>query len=130
MLTLLDRNVAEPDQPLVLITWGLTTILTGEVASSIPQGVSATLLFRADGQVDIEDGCNSGGADLHGYRRSHPFQPAGHDRQGVSGQGAGQVEQAFSAVLSAGSVSYSIDGNSLTLQAGENGLGFSAAVDI
>ena len=61
VVTLLDREVAEPDQPLVGITWGLTTIIDGQTASSVPEGVSATILFTADGKVQFDSGCNSGG---------------------------------------------------------------------
>ncbi len=49
-IALLDRQVAEPDLDLVGPTWTLTSIITGEVASSVPQGVTATLKFAADGQ--------------------------------------------------------------------------------
>ena len=44
---------AEPDQPLTGITWGLTSILDNDTASSVPNGVMATLLFKDDGTVQI-----------------------------------------------------------------------------
>ena len=60
-MTLLDKEVAEPDQPLVGPTWTLSSIISGDAVSSVPQGVTATIKFNEDGTVEIHPGCNSAG---------------------------------------------------------------------
>jgi heat shock protein HslJ len=128
-ITFVDRSVAEPDQPLTGITWGLTSILTGETASSVPNGATATLLFKDDGTVQIYDGCNAGGGQ---------YTVEGdtlHLSQVVSTQMAcGGVKDATAAairqVLNAEEIDFSIDHSTLTLQAGDNGLQYDAAVDV
>src|SRR5215210_7567338 len=47
-ITLLDRETAEPDQPLAGPTWLLTSIISGDAVSSVPAGVVATLTFGED----------------------------------------------------------------------------------
>lgn len=60
-MTLVDREVADPDRPLVGTTWTIDTVLTGDAASTVPQGITPTLVF--DGaQVLVDTGCNSGAA--------------------------------------------------------------------
>lgn len=60
-LTLLDREVATPDQPLEGTRWVLDGILSGDAVSSVPAGVTASIRI-VDGRVDVEAGCNTGGA--------------------------------------------------------------------
>lgn len=125
----LDREVAEPDQPLTGVTWNLTTIITGDSASSVPAAVSAFILLNADGTVSLQDGCNSGGGDYSVDGDQIRFGVIVMTRLACLGD-AGEVEQEFLAVLNADSVTYAIDANTLTLQAGEHGLQFSATVDL
>ena len=60
-ISFLDRETAEPDQPLAGITWTLTTVIDGDAASSVPVGMDTTLLFDPNGTFTFSDGCNSGG---------------------------------------------------------------------
>ena len=60
VITLLDREVADPDLPLVGPVWTVTAIITGDAVSSVPEGVIATLVFTDDGLVMVNTGCNSG----------------------------------------------------------------------
>jgi len=128
-MDMLDREVAEPDQPLVGITWGLVSIITGDAVSSVPVGVVSTILFKPDGTVDIQPGCNSGGGSYVVDGDTITFSELVTTDMACPGARM-DVEAAVLAVLNAGTVTYSIDSNSLTLMAGENGLQFSAAVDI
>jgi heat shock protein HslJ len=129
VMTLLDREIAEPDQPLAGITWGLSSIITGDAVSSVPGGVVATLLFNADGTVAVHSGCNSGGGTYTVDGNRIDFGEIVMTDMACAG-GAGQVEQAVVAVLGADNITFEIDGASLTLMAGANGLQYSAAMDL
>jgi heat shock protein HslJ len=65
-LTLVDLETVEPTPPLVGTTWTLDTLITGDVASSIPQGLTKpiTLVFGADGRYTIVTGCNGLGGEF------------------------------------------------------------------
>jgi heat shock protein HslJ len=125
----LDREVAEPDQPLTMITWGLTTMLDGDTASSVPQGVTATLLFMDDGTVEIGFGCNSGGGQYAVNGDELTFSQIVSTKMACQGDN-GAVESAVTSVLNAESITWSIDHSTLTLQTPDgHGLQYAAAVD-
>jgi heat shock protein HslJ len=127
VITLLDREEAEPDQPLVGPTWLLTSIITGgDAVSSIPDSVAATLFFNADGTVDVHFGCNSGGGKYTVDGDSITFSDLIQTEMACQGAGA-QVEAAMGAVLTSGALTFTIDAGSLTLTAANtNGLQFIA----
>ena len=127
VVTLLDREVAEPDQPLVGPTWSLTTIINGEVASSVPVGVTAAFTFANDGTLSFDDGCNSGGGKYVVDGDEITFSEVVQTDMACAGA-AGQVEQAVLAVMNFdGSVAYAIDAGSLSFTSGTAGLQFSAS---
>ena len=128
-LSLLDREVAEPDQPLRNITWGLSTIVTGEVASSVPVGITATLLFDDHGGIQFNDGCNSGGGKYVVEGNTIKFSELVSTDMACGGDAA-TVASAVLKVLNAKAVTFAIDNTTLTLQAGDDGLMYSAAVDV
>ena len=59
-LTLVDREVADPDRPLLGTRWVVEGLVSAGAVSSVPVGVTAALTF-SDGRVDVEAGCNEGG---------------------------------------------------------------------
>ena len=129
-ITLLDTEVAEPDQPLTDRTWNLTSIITGDAVSSVPADVIANILFKADGSLDVRPGCNTGGGTYAVEGDTITFGDIFLTRMACMGA-PGQVEQWVLDVLSAeGGVTYAIDADSLTLTAGELGLQFTAATDL
>jgi heat shock protein HslJ len=129
VVTLLDREVAEPDQPLVGITWGLTTIIDGDIASSVPEGVSATILFTADGHVQFNSGCNAGGGQYTVDGDSLHFSQIVSTTMACPDP-RGSVETAVRAVLDGDPITFSIDGTTLTLKVGDKALQYDAAVDV
>jgi len=122
-LTLQDREVADPDRPLLGIRWILDGIVSGDAVSSVPAGVIASLTF-SDGAVDVEAGCNRGGGSVEVAGATIAFGPIGLTKVACEG-GAMAVEQAMTAVLS-GQVDYTIEAGRLTLDAGATGLMFRA----
>lgn len=123
-LTLLDEEVATPDQPLEGTTWVLDGITSGDVVSSVPVGVNAAIRF-AGGSVEIEAGCNTGGGTVEVTAGTITFGPIGLTKIGCGPDAMG-VEDSVVAVLS-GSATYHIDAGVMTVNTGEAGLIFRAA---
>jgi len=123
---LLDREVAEPDQPLVGPTWTLSSIITGQAVSSVPAGVTATITFNADGTVNIEPGCNRGGGTYTVTEEEIVFSGLETTAMGCMASVMG-VENAVLGVLSGNAVTFAVEAGLLTIMAGEHGLQFTAS---
>ena len=123
-LTLVDREVADPDRPLLGTRWVLDGLITGDAVSSVPVGVVAALTF-ANGRVKVEAGCNRGGGAVTVAARTLAFGPIALTKMACEG-GAMEVERLVSEVLS-GDVRYTIEAGNLTLDAGAAGLMLRAA---
>jgi heat shock protein HslJ len=123
-LTLQDREVADPDRPLLGTRWVVDGLVSGDAVSSIPQGVTAALVF-AEGRVDVEAGCNTGSGTVSVDGATIAFGPIGLTKM-ACGEAAMAVEQAVIAVLR-GEVGYAIEAGSLTLTSGATGLTLRAA---
>ena len=120
-LTLVDKEVATPDQPLVGTHWVLDGIVSGDAVSSVPAGVAASIRI-ANGRVDVETGCNTGGGTVAFTADKLTFGPIALTKMACEG-GAMSVETAVTTVLS-GAVDHTIDTDVLTLDAGDAGLIF------
>jgi heat shock protein HslJ len=130
VVTLLDREIAEPDQPLAGPTWSLASFISGDVVSSVPVGISAAFTFAEDGTLSANFGCNSGGGTYAIDGDTITFSDVVMTKMACGGA-AGQVESAVLSVIGAeGLIQFAIDADSLTFTAGELGLQFSAAVDL
>ena len=123
-LTLLDEEVATPDQPIEGTRWVLDGIVSGDAVSSVPEGVTASILIDG-GRVDVEAGCNGGGGTVAVTADTLTFEPIGTTKMACEA-GPMAVETAMLSVLS-GVVAYTIDAGVLTLDAGDAGLIFRAA---
>lgn len=124
VVTLLDREVAEPDQPLVGPAWSLVSLINGDVASSVPVGVTASLTFAPDGTFAMNDGCNSGGGKYAINGDAITFSDVVMTEMACAGA-AGQIEQAVLFVIGAnGPITFAIDAGSLSIMAGAAGLQF------
>jgi heat shock protein HslJ len=121
VVTLLDREVAEPDANLVGPTWTLISIIQGDAASSVPEANAATLVFRADGSLEVFAGCNRGGGTYATVGGGIQVSGIALTKMACDQPGA-TIESAVVAVLNAGTIAASIDADMLTLQAGQNGL--------
>ncbi len=123
-LTLLDREVASPDKPLVGTKWVLDSIVDGGAVSSVPAGVTASMRI-VDGQLELDAGCNIGGGPVAVTDDTLAFGPMMLTKRACQA-GPSSVEQAVTTVLT-GTVSYTIDADLLTIDAGGPGLVFRAA---
>lgn len=123
-LTLLDAEVATPDQPIEGTRWVLDGMVSGDAVSSVPAGVTAAIRISA-GRIDVEAGCNMGGGAVDVTADTLAVGPVALTKRGCEA-GPAAVEQAMIAVLSV-PVRYSIDADTLTLDAGAVGLIFRAS---
>jgi heat shock protein HslJ len=123
-LTLMDKKVATPDQPLEGTTWVLDGIVSGDAVSSVPAGTTASIRI-VGGRVEVKPGCNTGGGTVEVTADVLTFGPIVLTKMACE-PGPMSVETAVVAVLS-GSVNYTIDADVLTLDAGNAGLLFRAA---
>jgi len=121
VISLLDREVAEPDLALVGPTWTLSSIITGDAVSSIPAEVVATLQFTDDGQLQLAPGCNQGTGRWAAEGGILRITDIGLTRMACPGA-AGQVENAVLSVLQAGEIEIEVEAGVLSLNAGDLGL--------
>ena len=122
-LTLLDEEVATPDQPLEGTLWVLDGITAGDTVSSVPAGVTASIRIAAS-RVELQAGCNQGGGTVEVTPDALTFGPMMLTKMACEA-GPMDVENAMTTVLS-GPVAYSIDAGRLTINTGEAGLMFRA----
>ena len=121
VVRLLDRKIVEPDVVLTGHLWTVTSIIAGDAVSSTPQGATATLIFNADGALTFNAGCNQGGTTWKAVGADIEVSDLVLTKKACGGPG-GQLESAVVAVLRAGTIAAAIDSNTLTLQAGMQGL--------
>lgn len=109
-MTLVSR--ASTSLPLEGTTWTLNALITGDVASSVPQGVTATLVFKG-GKVMVDTGCNTGSGEATDAGTQIVFGAIALTRKACT-TWAGAVEAQMVKVLS-GAQPYSISGASLSI---------------
>ena len=123
LLTLVDKEVVTPDRGLEGTRWVLDGIVSGDAVSSVPVGVTAAIQIDG-GRVAVEAGCNRGGGTVEVTADRLTFGPIALTKMACE-SGAMSVESAVVSVLS-GAVGYAIDGDVLTVEAGDAGLSFRA----
>jgi heat shock protein HslJ len=121
VIALRDREVAEPDLPLTGTTWTLTSIVSGDAVSSVPDEALATLGFTDDGRIEVDTGCNTGGGRYEVTDGTMRISDLFTTLRGCHGALA-DVEAAVVDVLTAEEITWTIDASSLTLMAGKDGL--------
>jgi heat shock protein HslJ len=119
-VTLVDREVADPDRPLEGTVWTVDTLVTGAAASSLPAGVRAPTLTLEGGNLLVDTGCNTGRGDYTIAADAVTFGPLATTRMACE-PAATQVEQQVLTVLT-GTATFAIDADTLTLTNGANGL--------
>jgi heat shock protein HslJ len=117
-ITLVDKQTT--NLPLGGTTWMLNGMITGDTASSVPQGVTATLVFQ-DGKVMVDTGCNTGSGTATTTDTTITFGATALTKKACT-TWAGAVEAQMVAVLQ-GAQPYTISGDTLTIGgSGKNGL--------
>jgi heat shock protein HslJ len=120
-ITFVDREVAEPDAKLVGPTWTVESIITGDAVSSVPAEPVATLVFKEDGTLEVNAGCNRGSGTWTTVGGGIEVGPLLLTKMACQGDGA-NLESAMLGVLEADTIAAQIDSTLMTLMAGNQGL--------
>jgi heat shock protein HslJ len=120
-ITLLDREVADPDRPLAGTAWTVTGVISSDAISSGWGSAVATLTI-VDGTAQVNAGCNTGFATvtIDEAAGTISFGPLALTKK-LCDDDAMRLEQSVATVLT-GTATYSIEAGSLTLTNGTNGL--------
>lgn len=119
---LVDREVADPDRPLLGTTWLVDSVISGDAVSSAPDGGRVTLEFFDDSSFRASaDGCTSGTGAVEIGEGSLVFAPFAVDGIGCPGPWNETLE-----VLGAGEATYTIEAARLTIRAGDRGISLAA----
>ena len=128
-MTLLDRELADPDRPLEGTTWVLNGLEQGVgdagFVSSVPSGVHATIRLDGD-QLTIDTGCNTGAASASLDGDMLTVGPLALTKRGCEPDAA-EVERMMTEVLQ-GAVRVELDGGFLHLN-GPDGDGLDFVTD-
>lgn len=122
VVSLLDREVADPDLGLVGPLWTVEEIISGDAVSSTPPGTTATLRFGADGTLEVNFGCNTGGGRYEVDGSTLRIFDLLQTEMACTDE-RGALEAAVGGVLSAGQLTWQVEASKLTLTAGDKGLG-------
>lgn len=126
VISLLDREVADPDRSLSGTTWVLDTLLHADVATSAPAVAPASIVFAGDGTFEVETGCNSGGGEYTVAADRLTITSLQTTRMACKDAWRRKVEEHMLGLLNAEEIRVRIEAGHLTLDAGEIGGGFTA----
>jgi heat shock protein HslJ len=121
VIRMLDTEVADPDLNLVGPTWTVESLITGDAVASVPEGATATLVFKADGTVEVSPGCNRGSGTWTLQGGGIEITGIGLTKMACEGP-QGQLEAFVLQVLESGGLQSTIDASVLTLQGAGTGL--------
>ena len=120
VIELLDREVADPDRPLVGTEWRGDSIIEGGTVRTDPALPDVSLALAGDSTFRVRTGCNEGGGSVVLGGGTLTFAELALTKRACLD--AAEVEAAVVAVLGAGQVEFEIEGPVLTLTAGRHGL--------
>ena len=124
-ITLLDREVADPDRPLEGTKWVVDGLVSADAVSSVPSDIRVPTVQFDGGQVSVETGCNTGSGEYEVTADEITFGPLVTTRIGCD-EPTASVEAQVVGVLD-GTVTYEIEAGTLTLTNGDQGLVLRAA---
>jgi heat shock protein HslJ len=126
VITFTDEAKAHPDLPLEKTVWQVDGFVDGGTASSAPAGASASVQIDGGELTFTNEGCNSGRTQVEVTDGSIEVAPMTMTKMACP-QAPMEVENKVTAVLD-GTVTYAIDGDSLTLTKGDHGITFQAVL--
>jgi heat shock protein HslJ len=112
-VTMLDREVAEPDLPLEGTTWKLERLITNEATSTVPLGVESSLVID-NGQAMVDTGCNTGSGSVEVTDTTLTFGPLAITLRACE-EDANRTETVVLTALN-GEVDYLIESDRLTIR--------------
>ncbi|HKP55284.1 MAG TPA: META domain-containing protein [Polyangiales bacterium] len=121
-LVFLDREVADPDRPLVGTLWAVDTLIDGDSASNLPLTKEPTIQFDDDDKLHVDTTCNTGSGRYQVDGARITLEDVSYTEVACSGA-SGSVETHIQAVLRDGTLMFEIDAARLRLERGSKGLG-------
>lgn len=120
-LVFVDEEVAIPDVVLQDITWEIDTYFDDETASAYNVNVTPNMFFASDGTFTANMGCNGAGGT---YEDNAGTLTVTFDvmTEAICEGDLNTIEGHIFSVLN-GTPTYEIDGNNITLMAGDKGIG-------
>lgn len=118
------RAAPVPDADLVGPLWTLESLISGEVVSSVIGDPTPTLQLKADGTLAASTGCRelTGHYTVSGNRVTMTLDP--YDLIACVEPMGSQDMHVLRVIGALGGPTYAIEGNSMTLTAGDLGLGY------
>ena len=126
-LVFIDQEVATPDVQLTDITWEIGTYFDGDVATTYNLDVSPSLYFASDGTMTANLGCN-GASGTYTEDSGSLTITIDTITEAMCEGDLNTVEGHIYNVIS-NTPTYEIDGNNISLMAGEKGIGASASAE-
>jgi heat shock protein HslJ len=103
---------------LVDTKWIVTGTVANEAISSVPADSTASIMIAPDDSVSVDTGCNTGSGTVVITDTTLTFGPIAITKRACADEAINQLEAAVLAVLQ-GEVTYTIDGDSLSLRSGD-----------
>lgn len=122
MLTFLDRELADPDRPLIGPAWKVDTILSKNAATSYAMSLPMPIVrFREDGTVQLESGCGTGAGGFSTTSAELTFRGVVLTQASCAAANLSVMLNAILGVMADGTASYAIDAARLTVKRGDAG---------
>lgn len=123
-----DRKAVTPTLELVGPTWTVDTIVTKDTASHAAWPKPATLVFGADGSLQVEAGCNGGRGTYRVAGNEITFESVGLTEMACADPLATELETAVSRMfIGPQPVTFEISGDRLSLRGKTGGLDLEAS---
>lgn len=135
-LTLLDRNVADPDVSMIGTDWEITGFIDGSAASNFAIDVPGTVTFADDSTMRGHDGCGefSGSVEVSDGSTGGPVEGDGEvqfgpiDRVKTTGCADAAYATAVHRTFETGDASFTIEGRNMTML-NRDGVGITLRAD-
>jgi len=123
---LLDREVADPDRPIIGTQWDVTGFIEGEVAMSMAVDETGSMVFSDDSTMTGFDGCSpfAFSVEVSDGSTGGPVEGDGEIQFGRKDPGSldpadcrseREYAEAFNELFATGDASYTIDGSNLVV---------------
>lgn len=122
VLTFLDRELADPDRPLVGPAWRVDTILSRGAATTYAISLPMPILrFMADGTLQLDSGCGAGTGGFTSAPAQLTFRGVSLTESACADANLALMLDSLLNVMADGAATYSIEAARLTVQKGDAG---------
>jgi heat shock protein HslJ len=123
VLTFLDREVADPDRPLVGPTWTVDSLISGDSVSSIMTTLQPpTLSFNSDGSFLVNTDCSTGSGTYTATTTDLTFASVTFATATCTDAAASSILLHLATVFANGTATYGIEAARLTVEQGNVGI--------